>query len=101
MNNFIVNLSVEDCFTDSSCCKNCSSKEVVISNTSQVVNLFDSYILNVVRVTSTYFTVIIQNGVNVIIRNVFTSYRLNVVLPTNDNCSKHIVTIGGTITPST
>lgn len=96
MGNFNVRLTVEDLI----CSKNCRDREektVYISDVSQSVNLKECYVLNIVSATSTYFTVIIQNGIETIIRNIYTSYPTQICLPCR--CAKHLLTISGTIFP--
>lgn len=94
MNNFNVTITIEDLI----CSNNCKDREVItktITNTSETINLKESYILNIVNVTNSYFTIIVQNGFNTIIRNVFTSYQTKICLPCK--CANHILTISGTI----
>ena len=94
MNNFNVTINIQDLI----CSNNCKDKETItktITNTTQSVKLKENYILNVVNVSNNYFTVIIQNGKYIIIRNVFTSHSISICIPCK--CATHIITISGTI----
>lgn len=95
MNNFIVNLNILD-----ECCTKCSTntlqKEVIVTSTTQTIDLQGCYILNVIDVGANFVKVIIQNGTNVIIRTVFTTYAMQVSLPSSCNTT-HVITISATI----
>ena len=92
--NFSVTLNIRDILV-SNCLKNTNNSNIIVTSTTQVVNLQNGYILNVVRVTERLVTVVIQNGVNIYIRNIFLNYDCNICLPTENPCSyKHILTIG-------
>lgn len=95
MNNFNVNITIEDLI----CSRNCKDKTTTtetITNTSEVISLKNGYILNIVNITNTHFTIILQNGINTIIRNVFSNVPISICIPCK--CANHIVTISGTIT---
>ncbi|MDD3303608.1 MAG: hypothetical protein PHP54_01675 [Clostridia bacterium] len=97
MNDFNITLTI----TDVICCKNCKDSNQVttaVTSSSQTIELKNNFILNVVRVTSTYFTVLIQNGIETIIRNVFISSPLQLCLPCK--CCSHMLTISGIINPT-
>lgn len=94
MNNFNVNITIEDLIC-SNCCKDREIKTETITSSSEVINLKEGYILNVVSINSSYFTIIVQNGINTIIRNVFTSFPIRIYLPCK--CANHILTISGNI----
>lgn len=91
MNNFIVNLNICD-----ECCTKCSTKtssqSLTVTSVTQTIDLQGAYILNVIEVGPNYVKVIIQNGINVIIRSVFTTFPTIISLP-NDCCFKHVITI--------
>lgn len=94
MDDFNVTLTI----TDVICCKNCKDSNqvtTIVTNTNQVIELKGNYILNIVRVSSTFFTVLIQNGVETIIRNVFVSSPVQLCLPCK--CCSHMLTISGNI----
>lgn len=93
MNTFNVDLTIQDC-TYSCNCKNCCSNNVTVTNSSQTINLQNDYLLNVLAATNTYATVLIQNGFQVIIRNV-RNYPMQICIPTK-NCT-HVVTLCATI----
>ncbi len=96
MNTYNVNLTIIDTLLDG-CCKNVEKKSILITNSSQTVNLQDSYILNVVAIKENMFTVLIQNGVQVIVRNIYTNFSTDLCLPST--CKKHLLNISGTVVP--
>ena len=98
MDGFQVNVTIQDCFINK-CCRNCIQRDTLVDSVTQTITLQCNFILNVIHVSSTYFTVLIQDGVNVIIRNIFTSHSTSLCLP--NECGKHIITICGTITQNT
>ena len=91
--NFSVNLNIRDILIFN-CLKNTNNSDITINSTSQSVSLQNNYRLNVVAVTSSYVTVVIQNGTYALIRRIYTNYTMNICVPTEDCCSKHIVCIG-------
>ncbi len=93
MNTFNIDLNIEDC-TYSCNCKNCNSCKTTFTNSSQTITLQNGYILNVISVNENYVTVLIQNGFQVIIRNV-RNFPMQICIPTK-NCT-HIVTLCATI----
>ncbi|MEG0872777.1 MAG: hypothetical protein RSE00_02195 [Clostridia bacterium] len=94
MNDFCVNLNINDCISGDEC-TNTLQKEITITSSSKSAILQGDYILNIIYVSSTYFTVIIQNGVHVIIRNIYPTYPMQISLPTK--CCCHILTVSGTL----
>ena len=90
MNTYNVDLTVIDTLIDG-CSRNVEKKNVLITSTSQTVNLQDSYILNVVAIRDNMFTVLIQNGIQVIVRNIYTTFTTDLCLPSN--CKKHLLSI--------
>lgn len=96
MNNYKVNLTLEDTFYGD-CCKNTLQRDVTVISTRQTIALQCNYLLNVVFVSARYFTVLVQNGQQVIIRNIYTSHPSTLCLP--NRCGKHLLTISGTISP--
>jgi len=94
MDNYNVNLTIEDTLCDN-CCKNTNKKTILITSTSQTVSLQNCYILNVIAATENMFTVLIQNGTQVIVRNIYTSFSTDMCLPSN--CKRHILNISGTV----
>ena len=93
MVNFNVILNIQDC-TYSCNCKNCNSNLVTLTSSAQTINLQNGYILNVIATGQNYVTVLIQNGFQVIIRNI-RDYETKICIPTR-NCT-HVVTISATI----
>ena len=93
MNDFNVSLKIEDC-TYSCNYKNCNSSTDTITNVSQTISLQGNYILNVIAVNNNFATILIQNGFQVIIRNV-RNFPMQICIPTK-GCT-HIVTLTATI----
>ena len=93
MNDFNVSLKIEDC-TYSCNRKNCNSSTDTITNVSQTISLQGNYILNVIAVNNNFATILIQNGFQVIIRNV-RNFPMQICIPTK-GCT-HIVTLTATI----
>ncbi len=94
MNDFDVILHIEDIFCGN-CCKDVKEKEITVTNTNQTINLQNGYVLNVINVEDNFFTALIQNGTNVIIRNIYTNSTTSICIP--NKCGKHIININGTI----
>lgn len=94
MNDFNVTIHIEDLFCEN-CCKELKEKEITVTNTNQTINLQNGYVLNVINVEDNFFTVLIQNGTQVIIRNIYTNSTTSICIP--NKCGKHILTISGTI----
>lgn len=98
MNNFNVNITIQDLICSKSC-KDKETKTKTINTSSDVIHLKGGYILNIVNVNDSHFTIIVQNGINTIIRNVYTSFPIRICLPCK--CANHILTISGTIVETT
>lgn len=94
MNCFNVTITIEDLIC-SSRCKDNETNTITIKNSNETIHLKENYILNIIRVENSFFTILIQNGVNTIIRNVYTNASIQLCLPCR--CAKHILTIHGTI----
>lgn len=86
--NVILNISEVVC---NKCCRQNFERSITVTSTSQRVNLQNGYVLNVIAVHNTYVTVLIQNGVETIIRNVSTSFATELCLPCKD--SRHLLTL--------
>lgn len=93
MDNFNITLTIKDCIYSCNC-KNCNSSTVTVTATSQTLSLQNNYILNVIAVDSNYATILIQNGFQVIIRNV-RNFPMQICISTK-NCT-HIVTLTAVI----
>ena len=93
MDDFNVNLTIEDTVRNGCCCSS-NTQTILITNSSQTVFLQDCYILNIIFASNDRFTVLIQNGTQVIIRNIFTSFTTDLPLPSN--CKLHLLRISGT-----
>ncbi len=94
MNDFNILLKIEDlvCWN---CCKDKETSTITVTSSNQTINLKNNYILNIVDVSHAKFTVLIQNGIETIIRNVYTSYACQICLP-NEYCT-HLISISGVI----
>lgn len=93
MNNFNIDLNIEDC-TFSCNCKNCNSSKVTVTSTSQTISLQNNYILSVIASNNNSATALIQNGFQSIIRNV-RNFPMQICIPTKNYT--HIVTLSATI----
>lgn len=94
MNDFNITLTIRDVICSNNC-KDSSQITTTVTNTDQTIELKCNFILNIVRVTGTFFTVLIQNGVETIIRNIYVSSPVQICLPAK--CATHILTISGII----
>ena len=95
MENYVVNLSIKDTLSS-----NCVCRTNIITSTSTVnscpICLQCNDILNIINIKDTDVTVLIQSCQNLIIRNVYTSYPLRLLI--KNNSSTQIITISGCIT---
>jgi hypothetical protein len=91
MNNFAINLNIcDECCTK--CGTNTLNKVVSVTSSRQTIELQGNYILNIIEAGPNFARVLIQNGINVIIRSVFTTFPLVISLP--NNCKfRHVITI--------
>lgn len=96
MNNYTVNFCIID-----KCCNNGNSntiqKETSITNINTTVLLHNNYTLNILSVNENYCSVIIQNGINIYILNVYTAFPTELCICNTCNNS-HRLTISITIT---
>lgn len=93
MSNFNVELNIKDC-TFSCNCRNCDSNTVTVTSSSQTISLQNNFLLNVIATGSNFVTILIQNGFQVIIRNI-RNFPTQICIPSR-NCT-HIVTVSATI----
>ena len=94
MDDFNVNITITDTINNG-CCNNTVQKTVLISSPAQTIALQNCYVLNVIAINENMFTVLIQNGVQVIVRNIYTNFTTDLPLPSN--CKRHILNISGSI----
>lgn len=94
MNDFSVKITIKDSICSNNC-KDIETKSETITNSSDVIHLKEGYILNIIAVNLSYFTVIVQNGINTIIRNIYTTFPIKICLPCK--CANHVLTISGNI----
>lgn len=95
MNDFNVLLNVVECCVDECGCKHTFEREITVTSVTQTINLFNGYTLNIVKVTDTYFTVLVQNGTQIVLRNIYTNYPTTIILPDTNCC--HSLAINGTV----
>lgn len=92
--NFNVTLTIRDILI-SNCMKNTNNSNIIVTSSSQLINLQNEFILNIVGVNKNFITAVIQNDTYTYIRNIFLNYDCNICLPTENPCNcKHILTIG-------
>ncbi len=94
MNDFNITLTIEDLIYSNNCCDK-ETTTLNVKNINDTISLKCGYILNVIRVSNNFFTVLIQNGINTYIRNVFTNYPMQLCI--GNNLVNHVITISGTI----
>ena len=76
-------------------CKEIFQKDITLTNTSESICLKCNFLLNIVRVQNNSFTIILQNGFQTYIRNIFENETFQICLPCKNGI--HILTICGTI----
>ena len=94
MNSFSINL----CILDYICVNNTKDvlqKEIVVTSTAQSICLHCNYILNIIRVNENSFTILLQNGFQTYIRNIFFNENFQICLPCNNGT--RILSICGTL----
>lgn len=92
------NINVSLCISDMICVNNCKElfqKDITITSTSESICLKCDFLLNIVRVQDNFFTILLQNGFQTYIRNIFENETFQICLPCNNGI--HILTICGTI----
>lgn len=92
------NINVSLCVTDMICIsnfKNILQKDVTITSATQSICLNCDFLLNIVRVENNFFTIILQNGLQIYIRNIFENETFQICLPCKNGT--RIITICGTI----
>ena len=80
MNTINVSLTISDVICANNQ-RNVLQKEVTITSSSQTIYLQCDYILNIVRMQDTSFTIILQNGLKTYIRNLFENETFQICLP--------------------
>lgn len=86
-----INLQVIDTFC-SNCHKNSIEKNLTITSSNMQIELQNDYSLYIIDFSTSHFTVLIQNGNYVIIRNILYNIETSILIPSK--CT-HIVTITG------
>ena len=90
MENFSINLTVNDCCYNKCHCTNNSTTKIFTS-LDDFIELQCCYYLKIIAVSSTYILISIDNGVIHFVRRAFINVPLKLCIP--NNCSTHIVTI--------
>ena len=85
MNTFNVNLNICECIYCNNC-KECHEREVNVTNSTQTIRLKCGFLLNVIAVNGNVVTVLIQNGFQVIIRNI-RNFQTQLCIP-NNSCTQ-------------
>lgn len=94
MNNFNVNIYISD-YICASNCQNTLEKDTTLTSTSDTLTLQCNYVLNIVRVSGILFTILLQNGIQTYIRNIYQNESFQICLPCRNGI--HIITICGKI----
>jgi len=92
------NINVSLCISDFICVNNCKSlleKEVIVTSTTDSICLKCDFLLNIIRVQDNFFTILLQNGFQTYIRNIFEDETFQICLPCNNG--NRIITIRGVI----
>ena len=92
MDNFSVNISVDDCLV----CKCTTSNKMVteiLTSLDQFIPLQCGFYLNIIAVENNYVVISIDNDLLYIVRKLYVGVPIRICIP--NNCSKHtlIVTI--------
>lgn len=94
MTNFDINLCIND-FICVNNCKDVLQKDINVTSTSQSICLHCGYLLNIIRVQDNSFTILLQNGFQTYIRNIFFNESFQICLPCKNGT--RILTICGTL----
>lgn len=90
MNNFNVNISVNDCCS-TKCFNNNISTTKIITSLTQFIPLQCSYYLKIIAVNDNSIVISLDNGNIFFVRRVFIGIPIKIRIP--NNCSCHIITI--------
>lgn len=94
MDTFNVTITIQDLVYSNNCCDK-DTTTLTITSINDTINLKCGYILNIIRVNTNFFTVLIQNGINTYIRNVFVNYPMQLCI--SNNKVNHVITVSGII----
>ncbi len=96
MTDFSVDLDIIDL-----CCSkgfnNKIQKSLTITDTQTTLLLQCNYTLNVINITEEYITILIQDGINVIVSNVYTTFTSEICITSCKNIS-HTLFVSCSIT---
>ena len=90
MENFSVNISVNDCCYNK-CHSSNNSITKIFTSTDDFISLQCCYYLKILSVTDTYVVLSIDNNIIYFVRRAFINVPIKICIP--NNCSTHIVTI--------
>ena len=91
-------INVSLCISDFICVNNCKSlleKDITITSTTDSICLKCDFLLNIIRVQDNFFTILLQNGFQTYIRNIFENETFQICLPCSGGT--RIITICGVI----
>lgn len=94
----MANINVSLCINDFICVNNCKSiteKEITVTSTTESICLKCDFLLNIIRVEDNSFTILLQNGFQTYIRNIFENETFQICLPCCNGT--RILTICGNI----
>lgn len=94
MNTFNISLCISDYIYINNC-KNLLEKQVIVTNSNDSICLKCDYLLNIIRVQNNFFTILLQNGFQTYIRNIYENETFQICLPCNNGT--RIITICGVI----
>jgi len=84
-----VTLNINDTVCSNSC-RNTIENNITFTSQNDSYNLQCGFTVNVIFASDTQYTVLIQNGKCVIIRNILNNVQTSLLLP--EKCRQHIVT---------
>jgi len=90
MNDFNVNITINDCCFNKCRCNNNSTTKI-FTDADDFIELQCCYYLKIITVTSTYILLSIDNGLIHFVRRAFIGVPLKLCIP--GDCSSHVVTI--------
>ena len=94
MNTFNISLCINDYICVNNC-KNLLEKQVIVTSSNDSICLKCDYLLNVIRVQDNFFTILLQNGFQTYIRNIYENETFQISIPCQNG--NRIITICGVI----
>jgi len=90
MDNFSVNISVNDCCSNK-CHTTNNSTTKIFTSLDDFISIQCCYYLKIISVTNTYVVLSIDNSIIYFVRRAYINVPLKICIP--NNCSTHIITI--------